>query len=717
MSDLTALLSPKSVAIIGAAPQGQGLRGRILETIRAHPYAGAVYPISRSHREVQGLAAYPGIGDVPGPVDLAVLIIPAKFVPDELERCGRAGVKSAVIISSGFAEEPGEAGSNLQGLIGPIAQRTGMIVMGPNSEGFANLEAALCPTFSPAVSASATPLLPVNLSNGRVAVIAQSGGMGFSFYDRGRPKQMAFNHIVTTGNEACLETFDVVEHLLDEGKTDAFLLLLEDVKTADTFRRVAEKALRAGTPIIVNKIGQSDAGRRAAASHTAALAGSYAAFRAMARHHGLIEGGDLEEMVDLAQGFLTCRDRLPLGPRVAICTASGGGGGWMADACIAAGLEVPELDAATRTRIDAHLPPYGTSQNPVDGTAQAVHKLGYAGMADLVVDSPSIDSVIVIMSGRAGQRVVEERETLLRVKRNAAKPIAMWSYTLPAPETIATLADTGYPLFTNMRNCARTLAAMASYRSAHERFLSVPDIRTAQSPQRATVAAALRGSGRVLTEAQSKPLLAAYGLCRADDRLARSADEAVLAFNALHGRAVALKVQSPDILHKTDAGAVALNLAAADAVRIGYERIVQAAKRHAPDADIHGVLVQPMAPPGREVILGVSRDETFGPLLMLGLGGIHVEVLKDVAFAPVPLTPEAARDLVDQLRGSGLLQAHRGQPAADVPALVELIVRLSQFAADHAEQIAEIDLNPVLVHPEGEGATVVDALIVTRNGT
>jgi acyl-CoA synthetase (NDP forming) len=717
MADLSSLLSPKSVAIIGAAPEGHGLRSRIMETIRAHPYAGAIYPISRSHREISGLKAYPSIADVPGAIDLAVLIIPAKFVPEELDRCGQAGVKSAVIISSGFAEEPGEAGASLQGLIRPIAQRYNMIVMGPNSEGFANLDAALCPTFSPAVSASPTPLLPQNLSNGRVAVIAQSGGMGFSFFDRGRPKQIAFNHIVTTGNEACLETFDVVEHLLNEGKTDAFLLLLEDVKTADTFRRVAEMALRAGKPLIVNKIGQSDAGRRAAASHTAALAGSYSAFRAMARHYGLIEGGDVEEMVDLAQGMLTCRDRLPLGSRVAICTASGGGGGWMADACIAAGLQVPELDAPTRKSIDAHLPSYGTSQNPIDGTAQAVHKLGYAGMAELVVDSPSIDSVVVVMSGRAGQRVVEERDTLLRVKQAASKPILMWSYTLPAPETITTLAEVGYPLFTNMRNCARTLAAMSSYAATRERFLKVSEVRHAEPRRREGVAAGLCDPARVLTEAQSRPLLAAYGICRADDHLARSADEAVVAFNALGGRPVALKVQSPDILHKTEAGAVALNLASADAVRLAYERVRESAKRYAPSADIHGVLVQPMAAPGREVILGVNRDETFGPLLMLGLGGIHVEVLKDVAFAPVPLTHEAARDLIGQLRGAGLLGAHRGQPAADVQALVDMIVRLSEFAADHAQEIAEIDINPVLVHPEGQGVTVVDALIVKRRGT
>jgi acyl-CoA synthetase (NDP forming) len=713
MADLGAMLSPKSVAIVGAAPQGQGLRGRIVEIMRAHPYAGKVYPVSRTHREIQGLAAFPSIGDVPGPVDLAVLIIPAKFVAEELERCGKAGVKSAVVISSGFAEEPGEAGANMQSELRAIARRYGMAVMGPNSEGFANLDAALCPTFSPAVTPSATPLLPAVLNNGRVAVIAQSGGMGFSFFDRGRPKEMAFNYIVTTGNEACLETFDVVEHLLEEGKTDAFLLLLEDIKTAETFRRAATKALKAGKPIIVNKIGQSDAGRRAAASHTAALAGSYSAFQAMARQYGIIEGSDSEEMVDIAQGFLRSA-HLPAGRRVAICTASGGGGGWMADACIAAGLEVPTLDAETRRNVDKHLPSYGTSQNPIDGTAQAIHALGYAGMAELVLDAPSIDSVIVVMSGRAGERVVAERERLMRVKAASTKPVLMWSYTLPVPHTLTTLAETGYPIFTNMKNCARALAVMTDYRAARETALHTPDIRTTASAARETVAAALQKSPGALTEAQARPLLAAYGIGSGDNHLVASADAAVAAFNAIN-QPVVLKVQSPDILHKTEAGAVALKLSTADDVRHAYERVIDNAKRYAPSANIHGVLVQPMAPAGREVILGINRDDTFGPLLMLGLGGIHVEVLKDVAFAPVPLTPEAGTALIRRLRGAALLDAHRGQPAADIPALADLIVRLSRFAADHAVTIKEIDLNPILVHPAGQGATVVDALIVKRN--
>ncbi|HEX4891920.1 MAG TPA: CoA-binding protein, partial [Hyphomicrobiaceae bacterium] len=359
--DIGALLNPKSVAVIGAAPKGQGLRGRILEFMLLHPYAGKIYPISRSHGEVQGLKAYPSIDACPGPVDLAILIVPAKFVPEELERCGKAGVKAAAIISSGFAEEPGEAGAKMQAELKAIAARYGMAVTGPNSEGFASIDAALLPTFSPVAGPSSVPLLPANRSNGRVALVAQSGGMGFSFFDRGRPKEMAFDYIVTTGNEACLEGLEIVEHLLDAGKTDAFLMMIEDIKTPETFKRVAEKALRAGKPLIVNKIGKTDAGARAAASHTAALAGSYSAFQAIAHRYGVIEGNQVEEMVDIANGLLCWRGRLPQGKRIGICTGSGGGGVWLSDTCAAAGLEVPTLDAATRAKLDPLLPSYGTS--------------------------------------------------------------------------------------------------------------------------------------------------------------------------------------------------------------------------------------------------------------------------------------------------------------------------------------------------------------------
>lgn len=714
--DIGALLNPKSVAVIGAAPAGQGLRGRILEFMKLHPYAGGIYPVSRSHAEVQGLKAYPSIDACPGPVDLAILIVPAKFVPDELERCGKAGVKAAAIISSGFAEEPGEAGAKMQADLKAIAQRYAMAVTGPNSEGFASIDAALLPTFSPVAGPSDIPLLPANTSNGRVALVAQSGGMGFSFYDRGRPKEMAFDYIVTTGNEACLEGLDVVEHLLDAGKTDAFLMLIEDVKTPETFIRVAEKALRAGKPLIVNKIGKTDAGARAAASHTAALAGSYATFQALAQRYGVIEGGQVEEMVDIANGFMCWRGRLPKGGRVGICTGSGGGGAWLSDACSAAGLEVPTLDAATRAKLDPLLPSYGTSQNPVDGTAQAIRQLGYAGLIGPLVESPVIDGVIAIMSARSAEHLTHEREKLAAIKKAAGKPVLMWTYTLPAPAAVKVLSEAGFPLYTNMLNVVSTMHHMAEYNARREQFLKVPNVRTTTASVKDTTAAALAKAGSILSEATSKPILQAYGLAvGAREKLAKSRDEAIAAQKAIGG-AVALKVQSPDILHKTEAGAVALGAATADDVGAAYDRITASAKAYKADAKVEGVLVQAMAAKGREVILGINRDPQFGPMLMLGLGGIHVEVLKDVAFAPVPVSRPDAEALIGRLKGAALFGPVRGQPAADKAALADMIVRLSELAADHKDTIAEIDLNPVIVHPEGQGATIADALIVKVKG-
>jgi acyl-CoA synthetase (NDP forming) len=470
--DIGKLLWPRSVAVVGASSDTERLRGRILQVMKGHPFQGPIYPVCRGETEVQGLPAFRSVAELPAPPDLAVLIIPAKFVPDELERCGAAGIPAATILSSGFAEEPGETGRRLQDEVRAIAERYDMAVSGPNGEGFANTAAALCPTFSPVMEADSAPTPALaGRTTGQVAVISQSGGMGFAFLDRGRPKNLSFRYIVTTGNEACLETFDFVDYMLDEGKTDVFLLLLEDVKNFATFERVAAKALRAGKPLIVSKLGRSPAGSRAVLSHTASRAGRYDDYRTMFARYAVIESSDLDEMIDVAAGFLMLGARLPPGLRVGVCTSSGGGGAWVADACAEAGLEVPELDAATRAAIDARLPPYGTSQNPVDVTAQAVHQFGYAAFARLVAASPVVDAVIVVVTGRYPRLLLRDREPLLALARESAKPIVMWSYTAPADACIALLREAGYPLFTDLRNCVRALRAMAEYRASRERLM------------------------------------------------------------------------------------------------------------------------------------------------------------------------------------------------------------------------------------------------------
>jgi acetate---CoA ligase (ADP-forming) len=713
--DIGKLLWPQSVAVVGASSDTHGLRGRILEILRSHPFAGKIYPVSRSASEVQGLKAYPSVDALPQPADLAVLIVPAQHIPAELERCGTAGIKAAVILSSGFAEE-GEVGRRMQHDIAVTAQRYDMAVAGPNVEGFSNIAAALCANFSPASDKSAGPLMPDQpLGRGQVSVISQSGGLGFAFIDRARPRNFKFRYIVTTGNEAALEISDFLDYMLDEGETDVFLLLVEAVKTPEKFKRVAEKALKAGKPLIVGKIGQTEPGRRAVASHTAALAGAQAAYRAVFDRYGLIEGRDFDEMLDVAAGFLACGDRLPVGKRIGICTASGGAGVWMADACAAVGLDVPVLDGATRAALDVHIPSYGTSQNPVDSTAQGVQKLGYAQLARLVAQSPSVDGVVVVITARRSAFLEADLPKLKELSRECAKPVMMWTYTLPAERTIEILNEAGNPLFTTAHGCANAMRAMADYRARRERLPRSSVVAASPAQAREKVHAMLTQVGPVLSEYRSREVLSAYGIGRNDaGTLVQSQNEAAAAAQAI-GRPVAIKVQSAAIPHKTEAGVVLLNLAGADAVCAAYDRVLAAAKRYAPKARIDGVLVQPMAPPGREVILGINRDRTWGLLLMVGLGGVLVEALGDVALAPVPLDADGAAALIAQLKGAQLFGPYRNMPVADVEALANLMAALSQFAADHADDIDAIDLNPVIVHARGQGVSVVDALIVKRD--
>jgi acetyltransferase len=387
----------------------------------------------------------------------------------------------------------------------------------------------------------------------------------------------------------------------------------------------------------------------------------------------------------------------------------------MADACTAAGLEVPILDADTRGRIDRHLPAYGTSQNPIDATAQAVHKIGYAGLARLVMDAPGIDGLIIVITARSPKNLEKQQAELARLAGEARKPILLWSYTLPAPRSTKILTDAGYPLSTDIRNCARAFAAMADYHALRTAFLKPIEVVSAPpTPARAAVRARLAEADGVLCEWEARPLLAAYGIgtlpaARLVDTAAAAAEAA-----AAIGAPVALKIQSPDIVHKTEAGGVRLNLASPEQVGPAYAALIAAAKAHAPSARIGGVLVQAMAPPGLEMILGIKRDATFGPLLLVGLGGVNVERFKDVVLAPVPLAPDAARGLLKRLKGASLLKAYRGSPARDVDAMVDAMVRLATLAHDFADEIAEIDLNPVIVHAEGAGLSVVDALLVKQ---
>ena len=707
MADLSAFLSPKTVAVIGASPDTTSLRGRIMKVLLCHDFKGKVFPISRSHPEIMGLKAFPTISDVPEQVDLAVLIIPAIYVADTLEECAKHRVKSALILSSGFAEDSSEDGDLLQKKLLDISKRTNMVISGPNSEGYANMALKLCPTFSPAVDGENIELMPSWPAKKRIAVIAQSGGMGFSFYDRGRPKNLPFSYVITTGNEACLESLDIVEYLIDSDEADIFLMFMEDVKTPSKLSYVAEKALSVGKPIIVTKIGHSDAGIRAAASHTASLAGSYQIYKSIFERYGIIEGSDIEEIVDIAAGFVYFGDRPPSGKRVGIFTASGGGGGWMADSCASNGLEVPILDNTTRANIDQYLPSYGTSQNPVDGTAGVINQIGYARISEMIAEASNVDTVVTIASTRVSHKLVSEKEKLLEVSRTTNKPIMFWSYTLPHQESAQVLAETGFPLFTDLRNCTKTIATMHDYTIYRDKFLEKRNVLSNDRQYPDELLNLIKNAPENIVEYKAMSILFEAGIKTQKSILVQSEDEAILATKTI-GKAVALKVQSPDIPHKSQAGGVVLNIDSHTDVGQQFKSMQSTISQNFPKAIIDGFLIQEMSEPGLEIILGINNREGFGPILMVGFGGIHVEKTRDVAFAPVPLGEDDCNQLLKKLKGSVLLDADK----YDVPALIDLMTSLSNFAESTSDYIGEIDLNPVLVHSKGQGVTVIDALML-----
>ena len=480
-----------------------------------------------------------------------------------------------------------------------------------------------------------------------IAVSCQSGALTFSFLSRGAPRQLKFTTQVSSGNQTVLEAHDYIEAALDSGAADIFMVYLEGIRQAARFREVAGKAAAAGKPLIVAKVGRSAAGRRAAASHTGALAQSGAIDDAIFRHHGIVRGEDIDHMVDVASAFAFCK--LPKGNRVAIITGSGGSAVWMADILSSHGLEVPELEKDIQAKIMAMLPSYASALNPIDATAQAIGEVGYAPIVELVRQSQRIDTILLISSVANETTARKRAEELHGIVAATSQPILMATYTTATPGALGAFAEVGIPCYTAFPSCARAIKALADYGRFRERVARRAVPAATPATVRDTVGKALAESGKVLTEVQSKALLAAYGVKRVPEFLATSEDDASDAAARIGG-AIALKVQSAGIVHKTEAGAVLLGLAGDAAVREGYRQVLARAMAVAhPGAKIDGVLVQAMARRGQEMILGVTRDATFGPLLMVGLGGIHVEVLKDVAFAPVPL------DAADALALSGEL--------------------------------------------------------------
>ena len=754
MSNLDALFRPRAIALVGASPDKTLIRGRIVEAVTLHGFDGPLYAVSRSHDEIAGIACYPSVEALPGPVDLAIVTIPAEHVAATLRACGKMGVKAAIVISSGFGEERGDAGAARQRAIADIAREFDMAVLGPNAEGFLNNRKPLAATFSPAVVHVENGLRP-EASRGRgIAVVSQSGGIGFSFFHRGRPKALDFSYVVSTGNEAALDAMDVAAWLVEDDETAVVLAFLEGVRAPGKLLRVAARAANLGKPLVFAKVGRSEAAAAASASHTASLAGTARSYDAVFRRYGILPGEDQDHMVDVAAAFAFFADRLPKGTRVGILTPSGGAGAWLADVCEHHGLTVPVLDSRTRAAIDRMLPAYGASRNPVDVTAQVIFTVGYAPPLELLANAPGIDAVLVAGSLSHARYIERDFENLVRIGRCVDRPVIFCGYTRADPHAVELLARAGFPCTTSMANAAKSIRAMSEYREFLERLdgsalpgpaqpdgsiaqalsgaagragagiaaeaeagaESVSDvgIGTSSAGRVGSIAANDTPAGGVMCEHDAKTLLSARGIGGIPaGGLALDAAGAVRIASGVGGP-VAMKVQSDDLPHKSDSNGIALGIEGESAVREAFARIMENARASGPSAVIKGVRVERMAGPGVEMIVGVSRDPDFGPMLGVGLGGVLVELLDDFVLSPAPVDTAEAREMLRNLRARRILDGVRGAPPADVDALMGLLVAVSEFAAAAGDALEALDLNPVIVHPRGEGVSVVDAGIVTR---
>lgn len=704
MTNLDRFFSPASVAVIGATESAEKIGGRLLRQLIKHGFPGPIYPVNPSHTEIAGLKSYKAIGDVPTKVDLALIAVPAPTVPNALEACAAAGIGAALICSSGFNEAGGE-GPELHRRLKEICRRTGIRVAGPNSEGFYNVWGNTAATFNGAIDVDKGEL------NGapQIGIVSQSGGLGFAFYNKGRRDDLSFSHIFTVGNQADLEIADYVAYLVEQERVKVILTYVESFNDPPRFLKAAQRAAELGKPIVMVKVGCSEVGSRAAGSHTGAIAAPAKIVDAVLAHHGIVRGNDQDELLNLAAAFV--HNPLPKGNRVAIVSGSGGGAAWLADACVAAGLEVPEMDEERRARIAACLPSFAASGNPIDVTAQPSE--GYMTALEMVGAAPYIDAVVMVANFSVERRLKKDGQAIADWVHRVGKPVIIYSYALPSEKAREMLRGWNLHCYTSLQGCVRGLKALVDYaefqRSRAQR--QAPPRKAAEMPEAARKL--LASPHKVLCEYEAKALLAAYGARVAGEALAHSAEEAAAHAERL-GYPVALKIQSPDILHKTEARGIRLGLQNAGAVRAAFAEIIENARAYSAKADIRGVLVQRMAPPGRELIAGITNSSNFGPMVMVGLGGIYAEVLDDAALAPAPITHTMAVDMLKRLRGHRLLEGTRGEAPADTEAVADLLVRLSHLAWDARDVLQEVDVNPVFVHAAGTGITVVDALAIRK---
>ncbi len=712
MRDLDPIFSPKSVAVVGASTSKGKVGHDIFVNILKGGFQGTLYPVNPKAKAISSVRAYPTIADLPEAPDLAMIILPPKLAVNAVQDAIAKGVKGIVIVSAGFKEVGGE-GLEMEKKIVELCREANVRLVGPNCLGVIN------PAADVSLNASFSNRMP---KPGNVSFMSQSGALCTAVLDFAQDREFGFSKFVSIGNKADVDEVDLLRYFHDDPETEVIMIYVEELQRGQAFIEAA-KEITGGDyqpkPILVIKSGRTSAGAEAAASHTGSLAGSEAVYDAIFSQSGIIRVDSIDELFDFAAAFAyknenalgKLRRKVPMGNRVAIVTNAGGPGIVATDMTVVSGLELAKFADETVETLKSHLPATANFHNPVDVIGDAAQDR-YENALTSVIRDEGVDGALVILTPQSMTNAMGTAEAIVKIARRSHKPIlCCFMGIIDVSSGVKYLQENGVPVYRFPENAAKAFGALYRYSKWLNRQELAPyDLKQDKSCGRKIIETCLTEGKTYIGELEGTKLLECYGFNVLPTELAKTNDEAVQLADDM-GYPVVMKIVSPQIIHKSDAGGVKINLGDADAVRNAYDVIMASAKAYNAEAQIDGILVQKMAPKGQEVILGATRYPGFGHLLMFGSGGVMVEVFKDVTFRLAPINRNSARFMVRGVKGFELLNGFRGAAKADIETLDRMLVCLSDLVVDNPE-IKELDINPLLVHPEGQGATVADCRFI-----
>lgn len=701
--ELKSLMNPASIAIVGASLRGN--RGTVvIRNLKRFGFQGEIYAVNPKYKEIEDVPCYPTLSDLPGPVDFVVCALGSQHVLPVMKQAGEIGANAGLVIASGFGDGAGE-GKGLSRELHEICNEFGIKLCGPNCYGILNVNGKAAPYSGQIVD----PLQP-----GGIGFVLQSGAITRTIHDTPLGRGLGISYIVTSGNENVVELSEYINWMLEDPQTQVIVTYIEGLKNPARFTAVAEKALKLGKPIIALKVGRSIKGQRSTMAHTGSIAGSDGSYEAIFQKYGVIRVYDFDELIETALIFNS--PRKPNGNGFTVVSISGGITGVTADLSEDIGLNLPQFEQKTKEQVENILPEFGVVDNPLDTTGTLAENLDDLKKVISVLDKDNgIGAVSVAFntaqSSQSGRSFFEEKSRVLaEVNKGMQKPlIAFAAASGPvAPEVNRILGDQDIPFLIGIRE---SLLAMKRWSWYHERqrLASLPAGRVGNGKRIAKPEEWPKGA--VLSESEAKALLSRYGITVTRQELVGTSNEAVAASKII-GFPVVMKINSADIPHKTEAGGVKIGLKTESEVINAFNEIIDSVRKFNPSARLNGVMVQEMVPPGIEVLLGVTRDPQFGLQIAVGLGGIFVELLRSVSLRPVPLTKRDVEEMIDSTPLGKMLAGFRGSGLADREALIDATLALSNFASDLGDSLAEVDINPLVVLPKGQGVVAVDSLIV-----